>query len=72
MTGEIISERRPRSNRNGERDHPGFAGDCMTTQTWPRLCPTDTHALFVAESHSFPRRLPGLLALELISNPDHS
>src|SRR6266540_348310 len=32
------------------------------------LCRTDTHALFVDESHSFPRGLPGLLALELISN----
>jgi len=28
MAGEIISERRARwSNRNGGRDHPGFAGD---------------------------------------------
>jgi hypothetical protein len=32
------------------------------------LCPTDTHALFVDESHSFPTGLRGLLALELISN----
>jgi hypothetical protein len=27
MAGEIISERRARSNRNGGRHHPGFAGD---------------------------------------------
>jgi|HubBroStandDraft_6_1064221.scaffolds.fasta_scaffold632668_2 hypothetical protein len=27
MTGEIISERRATSNRNGERDHRGFASD---------------------------------------------
>src|ERR1700719_2879441 len=27
MAGEIISERRARSNRNGGRDHPGMAGD---------------------------------------------
>ena len=27
MAGEIISEHRARSNRNGGRDHLGFAGD---------------------------------------------
>jgi hypothetical protein len=27
MPGEIISERRARSNRNGGRHHRGFAGD---------------------------------------------
>src|SRR5580704_12977633 len=27
MAGEITSERRARSNRNGGRDHPGMAGD---------------------------------------------
>jgi uncharacterized membrane protein len=27
MAGEIISERRATSNRNGERDHPGIPGD---------------------------------------------
>src|SRR5215831_12921388 len=27
MAGDIISEHRARSNRNGGRDHPGFAGD---------------------------------------------
>jgi hypothetical protein len=27
MAGEIISERRATSNRNGGRDHPGIPGD---------------------------------------------
>ena len=32
MAGEIISERRATSNRNGERDHPGIPGDFSRNQ----------------------------------------
>src|SRR5579872_5630202 len=32
MAGEIISERRATSNRNGERDHPGISGDFRRNQ----------------------------------------
>jgi DNA replication protein DnaC len=32
MVGEIISERRATSNRNGERDHPGIPGDFRRNQ----------------------------------------
>jgi hypothetical protein len=32
MAGEIISERRATSNRNGARDHPGIPGDFSRNQ----------------------------------------
>src|SRR6266700_932986 len=32
MAGEIISERRATSNRNGGRDHPGIPGDFRRNQ----------------------------------------
>src|SRR5689334_22245364 len=32
MAGEIISERRATSNRNGGRDHPGIPGDFSRNQ----------------------------------------
>ena len=36
MAGEIISERRATSNRNGGRDHPGIPGDFSRNQHFER------------------------------------
>jgi hypothetical protein len=46
MAGEIILERRARSNRNGERHHRGFAGDFPRN---PQACEAELAAAIEAE-----------------------
>ena len=47
IPGEIISERRATSNRNGARDHPGIPGDFSRNQqfTVPRSGPIKNNAV---------------------------
>ena len=53
MAGEIISERRATSNRNGGRDHPGIPGDFRRNQrrirTWRALHGAEQDVIFRQE-----------------------
>src|SRR5271170_4936622 len=52
MAGEIISERRATSNRNGGRHHPGFAGDFPRNQQ-AKFPPSTIYANAVAKIGEF-------------------
>ena len=64
MAGEIISERRATSNRNGGRDHPGIPGDFSRNQ---HLVRPKAHALIVLDQAAWHTTeklpLPGNLSL---------